>query len=70
MFSNIQFATVKMLCPTHTQYVDVPIQFVTKGKELYLVDSCGCDFGFNDSVECQKCRSAAVKKFKASYSET
>ena len=69
MFSNIQFTTVKMLCPTHMQYVDVPIQFVTKDKELYLVDSGGCDFGFNDSEECRKCRSAAVKKFKSSFSE-
>lgn len=58
------YGKVKMLCPHLSRYVDVYIHYVMNGKEIFLIESNGCDEGYNDSKECAECLTRSVEIFK------
>lgn len=67
MFSSILFDKVTVLCPTHHHYIDVSIRYITEDGKLFLVDSQGCDLGYNGSKECKECLSRCIEIFKANF---
>ena len=58
------YGKVRMLCPVLHRRVDVHIQYVTKDGKIYIVDSNGCNEGFNDSKDCSECLKRSIEIFK------
>lgn len=58
------YGKVRMLCPVLHRRVDVHIQYVMNGNEIFMIDSNGCDEGYNASKECAECLSRSVEFFK------
>lgn len=69
MFSQILFDKITVLCPQHHRYIDVPIQYIKKGDELYLCDAKGCDDGFDNSPKCQDCLRQCIVTFREGFAK-
>lgn len=68
MSYKICYGKVKMLCPHLHRYIDVHIQYVMNGNDIYMIKSNGCDEGYNASKECTECLIRSVEMFKENAS--
>ena len=61
---KIENARISKFCPRLNFKVDIPIRYIQQNGQSVLVDSNGCDEGYNGSQECSQCIKRCVEEFK------
>ena len=63
--NKIENAKINKFCPTLNFKVDIPIRYIQQNGAYILVDTNGCDEGYNGSEECKQCVKRCIERFKS-----